>query len=69
MFCPHDVSLIQFTIFVSVHPDIPTGYEPGLNALPIRKRADIRTRRTCRFSLVYSLLRLIPAHKFLSLNI
>jgi hypothetical protein len=54
MFCPHDVSLIKCTIFVSVHLDISTGYEPGLNALPIRKLADIRTPRTCRFLLLAS---------------
>jgi hypothetical protein len=24
MLCPHDVSLIQFTIIISLHPDIPT---------------------------------------------
>jgi len=29
-------SINQFTIFISIDPYIPTGFEPGLNALPIR---------------------------------
>jgi hypothetical protein len=45
MFSPHDVSLIQLTIFISVHLDIPTGYEPGLNVLPNSEAANIGTRR------------------------
>jgi hypothetical protein len=51
MFCPRLCISIEAT---NHHLYIPTGYEPGLNALPIRKRADIRARRTCRFSLLAS---------------
>jgi hypothetical protein len=61
MFSPHDVSLIQFTIFISVHLDIPKGYEPGLNALPNPQAANIRTRRTYTPRFCTSRLHLIPA--------
>jgi hypothetical protein len=59
MFCPHDVSLSKIHY---LHLYIPTGYEPGLNALPNPQAADIRTRRTRRIlaSLLHLSLALDP---------
>ena len=57
----------QFTIFTFIDPYIPTGYEPGLNALPIRYPSIIAPA-------VPATLRLAPASQpctlvfFLSLN-
>jgi len=41
------MSINQFTIFVSIDPYIPTGYEPGLNALPIRNLSIIEPADVC----------------------
>jgi hypothetical protein len=64
MFCPR---LCIFTESTNHYLYIPTGYEPGLNALPIPKRANIRTRRTYRCSQVAGTASLHSG--FLSLNI
>ena len=60
--CPHN-TVIQSSPFI--HPYIPTGYEPGLNALPIRYPSIIAPAVSAPRA---SLLHLNPALSFLSLN-
>jgi len=47
MFSFDVTSINQFTIFVSIDPYFPTGYEPGLNALPIRNLPIIEPADIC----------------------